>query len=127
MICKVRPGRSLTSEVASRATRYERREAAARGVRPAVSPRAARRYRPTFDRPLEFEAAGNEPASRRATLSLNKFPKARRAAELFDIWPFTISGLSNKTLGARSVFRNAISSSCWTSERPVKRFADDDA
>ena len=24
----------------------------------------------------------------------------------------------------RSVFRNAISSSCWTSERPVKRFAD---
>jgi hypothetical protein len=38
--------------------------------------------------------------------------------------PFTLPGLSHKTMGARSVFRNAISSSCCTSERPVKRFAD---
>ena len=60
-------------------------------------------------------------------IELEQVPEGKASAELFDIWAFTISGLSNKTLGARNVFKNAISSSCWTSERPAKRFTDDAA
>ena len=72
-------------------------------------------------------ACRKEPASKRATLSLNKIPKAGWVTELLDIQPFTLPGVARKTIGARSVFRNAISSSCWTLERPAKRFADEAA